>query len=275
MRPLPIGRCGGLLALALLAAAGAHAAAAPDWRVLDPAAGVAGAAIEPSLLAPPLSPTAGQAAPPFRTSGDAADRARAEDCLTTAIYYEAASEPRAGQEAVAQVVLNRVRHPLYPKSVCGVVYEGVGAGPACQFTFACDGSLARRPVPRLWDNARAVALAALDGHVAQEVGAATHYHAYYVSPAWRTALVRTARIGAHIFYRMAGARGAAAALTGRYDGAEPERPPLILARSTTTTSARRIGGAATASRSVDFTVWGIKMATISVNHGRIDVKSAS
>ena len=212
---------------------------------------------------------------PFQLSGSAADRQRAEECLTSAIYYEAATEPRAGQEAVAQVVLNRVRHPLYPKSVCGVVYEGAGAGVGCQFTFACDGSLGRRPAARLWDNARAVAEAALAGHVAQGVGAATHYHAYYVSPAWRAELVRTDRIGAHIFYRFPGARGMAAALTGRYEGIEPERPAVILAKAGGPLAGRRTSGAVTPARSVDFTVWGIKMATISVNRGRIDVKSAS
>ncbi|MEO7027665.1 MAG: cell wall hydrolase [Caulobacteraceae bacterium] len=264
-----------LAGLALGAAGFAQAGTVADWRVLDPAADRPGAAAsEPVFVnpAPPLS--ASQRVAPFVISGDGADRQRATDCLTSAIYYEAANEPRAGQEAVAQVVLNRVRHPLYPKSVCGVVYEGAGAGIGCQFTFACDGSLARHPVARLWNNAREVAEAALAGHVADTVGASTHYHAYYVSPAWRTTMVRTERIGAHIFYRMPGARGIAAALTGRYSESEPAAPALILARATATGAAAR-HAPASAERSVDFTVWGIKMATISVKGGRIDVKSPS
>ncbi|WP_416365907.1 cell wall hydrolase [Sphingomonas aerolata] len=82
------------------------------------------------------------------TRTSATDRARALLCLTTAIYYEAASEPDAGQRAVAQVILNRVRHPAFPATVCGVVYQGPhsgGAPTACQFSFACDGATARAP----------------------------------------------------------------------------------------------------------------------------------
>src|SRR3546814_8987348 len=79
--------------------------------------------------------------------------ASAHRCLTQAIYYEAANEPLKGKRAVAQVVLNRLRHPAYPNSVCGVVYEGVN-DPVCQFSFTCDGSLLRQPMARQWNESR-------------------------------------------------------------------------------------------------------------------------
>src|SRR5207253_7963289 len=104
-------------------------------------------------------------------------------CLTQAIYYEAANEPETGKRAVAQVVINRMRHPAYPKSVCGVVYEGANAA-VCQFSFTCDGALLRAPAQRQWAESRAVAEAALAGNVLPEVGSATNYHADYVLPRW-------------------------------------------------------------------------------------------
>jgi hypothetical protein len=130
---------------------------------------------------------------------------------------------------VAQVVLNRLRHPAFPKSVCGVVYQGARA-PVCQFSFVCDGSLYRRPALGAWKQAEAVAKAALDGFVERAVGAATHYHADYVAPFWAPRLAKIVQIGAHIFYRWPGAWGSTAAFSGRYIGepADPLslRPPL-------------------------------------------------
>jgi hypothetical protein len=141
-------------------------------------------------------------------------------CLTQAIYYEAALEPTEGQQAVAQTVLNRVRHPDFPKSVCGVVYEGSQLPIGCQFSFTCDGSLARPPIEPYWTRAKTVALAALDGFVAQDVGSATHYHADYVFPRWGPQMVKIVQLGAHIFYRFPGPYGAPQVLTGRYSGNE-------------------------------------------------------
>src|SRR5690606_25902319 len=112
----------------------------------------------------------------FRPDSDT-DRRRAIRCLTQAAYYAAALEPRNGQEAVAQVVLNRVRDPNFPASVCGVVYQGAERVTGCQFSFTCDGSLARTPIAWAWNRAESVARAALDGFVADWVGTATHYHA--------------------------------------------------------------------------------------------------
>lgn len=168
-------------------------------------------------------PGAGVARPLF-AAGSAEDRWRALQCLTTAIYYEAASEPDAGQRAVAQVVLNRVAHPAFPKTVCGVVYQG-SERPGCQFSFACDGAMARRPVQQFWDRARRVAADALAGNVYAPVGLATHYHTSAVHPYWADSLAFVGTIGAHRFYRWAGMAGRVSAFTASYRGFEPLAAP--------------------------------------------------
>lgn len=150
----------------------------------------------------------------------------AVDCLTQAVYYEAASEPDAGQRAVAQVVLNRVRHPAFPNSVCGVVYQGSHLPTGCQFTFTCDGSLARQPSRGGWARARRVALAALSGWVEAPVGLATNYHADYVVPYWASSLRKVRTVGRHIFYTIGGRGGSIGAFSARYDLAG-ELPPMI------------------------------------------------
>ena len=159
---------------------------------------------------------------PFEVSGSDVDQRRALLCLTQAIYYEAGFEPLEGRRAVAQVVLNRMRHPAFPKSVCGVVYQR-NSTPVCQFTFVCDGSLYRRPAAAAWNQAEQIARAALAGYVERSVGAATHYHADYVAPRWAPMLAKVAKLGQHIFYRWPGAWGQPAAFTGRYIG-EPRDP---------------------------------------------------
>ena len=185
----------------------------------------------------PFSTAPVQAAQPFAIAGsNDLDHRRALLCLTQAVYYEAGFEPAAGRRAVAQVVLNRMRHPAFPKSVCGVVYQ-VARAPVCQFSFVCDGSLNRAPAVGPWREARAVAEAALAGFVETSVGSATHYHANYVSPRWAPMLTKITQLGAHIFYRWPGAWGQRAAFTGRYIG-EPRdplsmRPPLWRPRTVT------------------------------------------
>lgn len=139
------------------------------------------------------------------------------ECLTKAIYYEAAVENETGQRAVAQVVLNRMRNPIFPHTVCGVVFQGSELRTGCQFSFTCDGSLLRQPSLTGWMRARRVALAALAGHVEPSVGLATHYHANYVVPYWANSLDKIANIGAHIFYTMRGGLGRPGAFTARYD----------------------------------------------------------
>ncbi|WP_230635579.1 cell wall hydrolase [Sphingomonas sp. Leaf4] len=196
-----------------------------------PMPGVTGTAPLPALpvseqqAAVDLADTSIKAAAPFHARGTPSDRARALQCLTTAIYYEAASEPDAGQRAVAQVVLNRVRHPAFPASVCGVVYQGSDK-PVCQFSFACDGAMARTPAPAAWARARAVARDALAGAVFAPVGMATHYHTYAVTPSWNRSLVMTGVFGAHFFHRWKGWWGTPAAFRDRYAGGEPLPGPL-------------------------------------------------
>ncbi len=152
-------------------------------------------------------------------SAQSAQYATALKCMTQAIYYEAANEPVSGKRAVAQVVLNRLKHPAYPNSVCGVVYEGANAR-VCQFSFTCDGSLLRAPAARQWAQSRQVAEAALAGSVMEEVGSATNYHADYVLPRWAFTLGKITKIGAHIFYRLPGSVGNAAVFGDRWGGVE-------------------------------------------------------
>ncbi|GAA4000664.1 cell wall hydrolase [Sphingomonas humi] len=160
-------------------------------------------------------------AQPFKLRADEISRLRAIDCLTQAIYYEAASEGVDGGRAVAQVVLNRVRHPGYPNTVCGVVYQGSDRTTGCQFTFTCDGSLARTPVAYLWNRSRLIAGEALAGRIFAPVGYATHYHADYVVPYWAASLAKVAVIGRHIFYTFRGSGGSRAAFRQGYAGVEP------------------------------------------------------
>ena len=180
-------------------------------------------AIQPQTLE--FSPTVfvpGPAPSPFKSQGNAQDRLRASLCLTAAIYYEAGNEPDEGQRAVAQVVLNRVRHPAYPDTVCGVVYQGTERNDTlCQFTFGCDGSMARMPVSSVWGRARRNAQAALSGAVYAPVGLATHYHTRAVNPGWNRALTPTAIVGAHIFFRWPGGAGSPNAFYASYRGNEP------------------------------------------------------
>ncbi|HTK36094.1 MAG TPA: cell wall hydrolase [Caulobacteraceae bacterium] len=161
-------------------------------------------------------------APPFVAKADTpADLARATDCLAQAIYYEAGFEPEAGQRAVAQVVLNRVRDRNFPDTVCGVVYQGAGRRTGCQFSFVCDGSLSRRPPEHdQLEAARALAAQALNGYVVKPIGAATHYHTDYVEPWWRSTVVQVGRIGLHVFYVWPGKAGLVSALRDRYAGDE-------------------------------------------------------
>ncbi|MDQ3077910.1 MAG: cell wall hydrolase [Pseudomonadota bacterium] len=234
-------------ALALLAAAGllegrrAEAQVASATIVIAPAraaalvdatSGEAGAAVKAVgdkaqmiNAAMPFDGSPVRAARPFELGGEGLDHRRALLCLTQAVYYEAGFEPMTGRRAVAQVVLNRMRHPAYPKSVCGVVYQK-NKTPVCQFSFVCDGSLLRQPASGAWRQAHDVAAAALAGYVELSVGSATHYHADYVAPRWAPMLAKVAKLGAHIFYRWPGTWGLPAAFTGRYIG-EPSDPAAL------------------------------------------------
>ena len=230
------------------------------WALDLPSAGPSpfvGLPLAPPMLEPP----------PFHLEADAATRARAVDCLADAVYYEAAGEPREGREAVAQVVLNRVRHPNYPKSVCGVVFEGATRTTGCQFTFTCDGSLRRPPNAAGWRDAMEVASAALDGFVSPLVGGSTHYHSVRVRPVWSAVLTPTRRIGAHQFYRLPGASGSVVALAGVYAGAEPETGrTMVVARfddAGQVASGRSRLTVEAAPQASRFSIWGVTVADVS------------
>jgi spore germination cell wall hydrolase CwlJ-like protein len=177
----------------------------------------------------PLTGGPNPAAAPFAFKGSASARAQALNCLASAVYYEAGNQDADGERAVAQVVLNRVRHPAFPNSICGVVYQGSTRSTGCQFTFTCDGSMERRPVPALWNRARQVASEMLNGGVYTPIGHATHYHANYVVPYWASSLVKTSVEGAHIFYRWAGGWGRPTAFSDHWSGREGNPAQLRLA----------------------------------------------
>ena len=164
-------------------------------------------------------------ATPFSFRGSSADRARARDCLALAGMAEAGGGD-GDQRAVMQVILNRVRHPAFAKTVCGVVFEGSQRPTGCQFSFTCDGSLARRYSDAAWRAARARADEMLAGAIDATVGNATHFHANYVYPWWSDKLDKVAQVGPHIFFRWRGFWGTRNALSGRYGGGEPD--PLRL-----------------------------------------------
>jgi spore germination cell wall hydrolase CwlJ-like protein len=170
-------------------------------------------------LALPVSTGPNPVAPIFVAQWLGPELASATKCLATAVYYEAAGEPIAGQRAVAQVVLNRLRNPRYPKTICDVVYQGAERPTGCQFSFACDGSTRRVPGAAGLAVATAVATSVLNGVTSAEVGQATHYHTLAVFPAWAPQLAKIGIIGHHVFYRPPGR------ITYSYD-VIPKVPPL-------------------------------------------------
>jgi len=152
-----------------------------------------------SNAAVPIRRNRWRRAEPYRSVGGTAERAQAVDCLATAALYEAGDDV-PGQRAVIQVVLNRARAPGFPRTICGVVYQGYARATGCQFSFTCDGSFQRRPIRVGWTSARTIARRALAGRVYAPVGRATDYHADWVVPYWRDTLQKVARVGPHLFY---------------------------------------------------------------------------
>jgi len=204
----------------------------PDWNLSE--FNVEGTANNPSVYANvskedarrfnqnlPFATELGAPARPFiLTANSPLERSRAMHCMSLAVYYEAGSESASGQHAVAQVVINRMRHPAWPHSVCGVVFQGSERPTGCQFTFTCDGALKRPPSGRRWRMAQAVASSALSGYVATEVGLATHYHTDWVAPRWAPSLKKLTQLGTHIFYTWKGKGGTPVAFTAPYPGKE-------------------------------------------------------
>ncbi len=150
----------------------------------------------------PLVPRKFASGKAFGGLGELAFQKRERRCMTTALYFEARSEPEAGQIAVGQVVMNRVRSPDYPDTICGVVYQGSNRRTGCQFSFTCDGKV-DKPTNRVqWERSKRLANQVLEGRVwLKSIGHATHYHATYVKPAWRRKMARVKQIGRHIFYK--------------------------------------------------------------------------
>ena len=140
--------------------------------------------------------------PAERLGLDDASRAKSEKCLTEVIYFEARGEAVRGQMAVAQVVVNRAFSGYYPTTVCGVVYQNKHRHLACQFTFACDNVRDVVNEPDMWERAKKIAKATLDGQIwLPEVGKSTHYHAYWVRPSWVNEMKKMYKFGVHTFYR--------------------------------------------------------------------------
>ena len=131
--------------------------------------------------------------------------AREQQCLASGIYFEARGESARGQAAVAQVILNRVRNPAYPDTICGVVYQNKDWRNRCQFSFACDRIRDRIRSQHHWKMAREIAMAVTAGKIwLEQVGSSTHYHAVYVRPSWARTMKKVGRIGLHVFYRTYG-----------------------------------------------------------------------
>jgi spore germination cell wall hydrolase CwlJ-like protein len=179
------------------------------------------------MLRPELGPAGQNLASRFRfASVGALDGARDLDCLTQAVYYEARGESVRGQAAVAQVVINRVRHPAFPKTICGVVFQGAGLGRAdCQFSFVCDGSMRLPRDEDAWDKAQHIAARALSGFVMADIGAATHFHATRIGEQWGDGLVRVATVGLHVFYKFSRKHPDYPAETVEAVAKAPERTP--------------------------------------------------
>ena len=150
---------------------------------------------------PTAAPASDLGAAPYVASRDPGEFEQSLECLTQAVYYEARNQSADGQRAVAQVVLNRVRHPSYPNNVCGVVFQGSERVTGCQFSFTCDGSMYNAIEPAAWDRAQQIARSALAGSVYRPVGLALNYHASYVRPYWAPSLRQQAVVGDHVFYR--------------------------------------------------------------------------
>jgi spore germination cell wall hydrolase CwlJ-like protein len=186
----------------------------------------------------PFSTDPNPAARPFRFAGGPDDLARATDCMAAGILYEAGDDT-LGERAVAQVVLNRLHHPAFPKTVCGVVFEGQDRSTGCQFSFSCDGALTRwHPTEDAWRRAREVAAASLSGAVFKQVGYATHYHTDWVVPYWQSSLDKITAVNTHLFFRWSGWWGTPPAF-----GRHPETVEPVIAQLAELSDAHKTGAA--------------------------------
>jgi len=159
------------------------------------------------------------AARPFLYAGNGDARLRARDCLAAAMIYEAGDDAK-GQQAVGQVIINRARHPAFPKSICGVVFQGSERVTGCQFTFTCDGALNRHYSDTAWTRAQDNADMMLSGGTYPPVGLATHYHTDWVRPYWSDSLEKIAIVDTHLFFRWPGYWGTPGAFRGAVSGSD-------------------------------------------------------
>jgi spore germination cell wall hydrolase CwlJ-like protein len=186
----------------------------------------------------PFSTDPNPAARPFRFAGGPDDLARATDCMAAGILDEAGDDT-LGERAVAQVVLNRLHHPAFPKTVCGVMFEGQDRSTGCQFSFSCDGALTRwHPTEDAWRRAREVAAASLSGAVFKQVGYATHYHTDWVVPYWQSSLDKITAVNTHLFFRWSGWWGTPPAF-----GRHPETVEPVIAQLAELSDAHKTGAA--------------------------------
>lgn len=181
----------------------AYAPVKPDYARVSPFASILEEGQDQGRFIPPVSENdhawARNPLPPKVFSK------KEQQCLASGIYFEARGEPVKGQAAVAQVILNRVRNPAYPNTICGVVYQNKRWRNRCQFSFACDGIRDRVRSRRHWAMAKDVGMAVTAGKIwLDQVGSSTHYHAIYVRPKWARTMKRVGRIGLHVFYRTYG-----------------------------------------------------------------------
>ncbi len=181
----------------------AYASSRPDFSKESPFDAILKERPNAGRFIPPIGPQdhawAAAVLPPLVFSP------KEQQCLASGIYFEARGESVRGQAAVAQVILNRVRNPSYPKTICDVVYQNEDWRNRCQFSFACDNIQDRIRSQDHWATAREVAMAVTAGKIwLPEVGSATHYHAVYVRPGWAKTMKKVGRIGLHVFYRTYG-----------------------------------------------------------------------
>ncbi|WP_394690342.1 cell wall hydrolase [Hoeflea sp.] len=177
----------------------AYAPPKPDYARQSPFSSILREETKRGRFIPPVTPEDhawAATALPAKSFSESEQR-----CLAAGIYFEARGESVEGQAAVAQVILNRVRNPTYPNTICGVVYQNKSWRNRCQFSFACDGIKDRVRSPKHWDMAEEIALATTAGKIwLDQVGSSTHYHATYVNPPWAHKMRRVGKIGLHIFY---------------------------------------------------------------------------
>ncbi|MFC3580225.1 cell wall hydrolase [Sphingomonas hylomeconis] len=186
----------------------------------------------------PFSTDPNPAARPFRLGGTDEDKARAIDCMAAAMLYEAGDDT-LGQRSVGQVIINRTRHPAFPKTICDVVFQGQERSTGCQFTFTCDGALVRHRWSDIaWKRARETATLALSGSVFDAVGYSTHYHTDWVVPYWQSSLDKVAKVRTHLFFRWTGWWGTPPAFRREVSPSEP-----VIAQLAAYSDAHRMGAA--------------------------------